>query len=522
MPGYRGGASPVPRRCCVEGKRMNILLKKILEKLSGSSSIEKIAAKKILGKLFWTALYVVLIIVIFVVTQETVQSEAGKELIGEIIGEIPFGEALHSILETVTDYAEEVKETAVHFAADSVLVSLCKTLFMVWITPLFDLLVKKVPDLIVCPIDSKAASRGLARMLRLILKCLELAVRLILTVWIFNPIREGLDAFAPSAAMAAALTFFTLLFLLVGFCRAILNGTSAESGIIRSYFADILPGLFELFVSNSLCLWLYVMLIQHPWGWQPMAVFVLLLFWFVKVQELIKKGFKKFSEWLLKCRWRSSSLSMGQFVLWVLCCFATVVLLYSMILLNLGDDSADRLFSISSFPFVSALAQNQPIGELFLSSASAFWPGFFSLTVVCTVTALILKRPKAGGSGSAVSYFLRAGIALAAGVLTNIALQWLLEETSGPGTNRYNGIFGIVFFLLFIVLLLYNYQLIIAAALTAVLLMCTMHGLVLMGWAQGVFAEGSRSGQFWLVYVAVVAAAVLVGALTYALRKKQE
>lgn len=236
------------RRLCFEEKKiMNILLKTILEKLSGSSSIEKIAAKKFLGKLFWFGFYVILVLLIFVAAQRTVQSEIGKELVGGIIEEIPFGEQLNSILETVADYGEEVKETTEQFAADSVLVSLCKTLFMVWITPLFELLVKKEPDIIVLPIDSKTASCGLARMLKLALKCLGFVVRLVLTVLIFDPIKEGLDAFDPTVAMVVALTFFTLLFLLVGFCRAVLNGTTAESGVIRSYVADILPGFFEVF-----------------------------------------------------------------------------------------------------------------------------------------------------------------------------------------------------------------------------------------------------------------------------------
>jgi len=119
------------RRLCFEEKKiMNILLKTILEKLSGSSSIEKIAAKKFLGKLFWFGFYVILVLLIFVAAQRTVQSEIGKELVGSIIGEIPFGEQLNSILETVVDYGEEVKETTEQFTADSVLVSLCKTLFM--------------------------------------------------------------------------------------------------------------------------------------------------------------------------------------------------------------------------------------------------------------------------------------------------------------------------------------------------------------------------------------------------------
>ena len=58
------------RRLCFEGKKiMNILLKTILEKLSGSSSIEKIAVKKFLGKLFWFGFYVILVLLIFVATQ---------------------------------------------------------------------------------------------------------------------------------------------------------------------------------------------------------------------------------------------------------------------------------------------------------------------------------------------------------------------------------------------------------------------------------------------------------------------
>ena len=509
------------RRLCFEGKKiMNILLKTILEKLSGSSSIGKIAAKKFLGKLFWFGFYVILVLLIFVAAQRTVQSEIGKELVGGIIGEIPFGEQLNSILETVVDYGEEVKETTEQFAADSVLVSLCKTLFMVWITPLFELLTKKVPDIIVLPIDSKTASRGLARMLKLALKCLEFVVRLVLTVLIFDPIKEGLDAFDPTVAMVVALTFFTLLFLLVGFCRAVLNGTTAESGVIRSYVADILPGLFEIFVSNSLCLWLYVMMIQHPYGWQPLVIFLALLFWFVKVQEPVKKGFKKIAEKLLRCRWRSSSVSVGQFVLWVLCSFSTMVLLYAMILLNVKDDSVDRLFSFSSFPFVSALLQDQLIGDLFLSFDPDFWTGFFLLVIVCAVTALLLKKPLGRNLGGAAGYLAAAGAVSAAGVLANMALQWLLAVDSELETNRYNGTAGIFFFLIFIALLLYHYQLIIAAAVTAALLMCAMQGIVLAGGSFGVFLEKAPGGQFWIASMVVILASAAVGALTYALRKK--
>ena len=206
-----------------------------------------------------------------------------------------------------------------------------------------------------------------------------------------------------------------------------MNGTTAESGVIRSYVADILPGLFEIFVSNSLCLWLYVMMIQHPYGWQPLVIFLALLFWFVKVQEPVKKGFKKIAEKLLRCRWRSSSVSVGQFVLWVLCSFSTMVLLYAMILLNVKDDSVDRLFSFSSFPFVSALLQDRLIGDLFLSFDPDFWTGFFLLVIVCAVTALLLKKPLGRSLGGAADV-------RDAGDCPGRRLLWRLSGESSRGT----------------------------------------------------------------------------------------
>ena len=240
----------------------------------------------------------------------------------------------------------------------------------------------------------------------------------------------------------------------------------------------------------------------------------------MKVQEPVKKGFKKIAEKLLRCRWRSSSVSVRQFVLWVLCSFSTMVLLYAMILLNVKDDSVDRLFSFSSFPFVSALLQDRLIGDLFLSFDPDFWTGFFLLVIVCAVTALLLKKPLGRSLGGAAGYLIAAGAVSVAGVLTNMALQWLLAVDSGLETNRYNGTAGIFFFLIFIALLLYHYQLIIAAAVTAALLMCAMQGIVLDGGSFGVFLEKAPGGQFWIASMVVILASAAVGALTYALRKK--
>ena len=113
---------------------------------------------------------------------------------------------------------------------------------------------------------------------------------------------------------------------------------------------------------------------------------------------------------------------------------------------------------------MSALLQDRLIGDLFLSFDPDFWTGFFLLVIVCAVTALLLKKPLGRNLGGAAGYLAAAGAVSAAGVLANMALQWLLAVDSGLETNRYNGTAGIFFFLIFIALLLYHYQLIIAAA----------------------------------------------------------
>ena len=190
-------------------------------------------------------------------------------------------------------------------------------------------------------------------------------------------------------------------------------------------------------------------------------------------------------------------------------------------------DSAERegrFGGPSVFLFFLSLCVSAAAGpadwDLFLSFDPDFWTGFFLLVIVCAVTALLLKKPLGRNLGGAAGYLAAAGAVSAAGVLANMALQWLLAVDSELETNRYNGTAGIFFFLIFIALLLYHYQLIIAAAVTAALLMCAMQGIVLAGGSFGVFLEKAPGGQFWIASMVVILASAAVGALTYALRKK--
>lgn len=498
---------------------MNKILEVILKNVFNIESLEQAAAKVILKKLLWYAVFLIVLAALYLLSRGTVQSELGKELIGNIVRDIPFADAAYSILKEVSDYAEEIKETAEHFAAETVLVSLCKVLFMAWITPFFDWLIDLATG-VVSPSGQGPGSP--AGTVKLVLKYLEIGVRLVLTIAVFNPLKDALDAFDPTMSMAVALTFFVLLFLLAGFCRAILNGTSVELGMIRSYFVDILPKLFEVFVSNSLCLLLYLFWITDPYGWRPAAVFLFLLFWFMGIQETLKKLFKKCGTALLGNQWNSSSVSVGQFVLWVVCGFSTMVLLYCLILINLGDSSADRLFALSSFPFVPAVVQNLSVKEMLLSPDSGFWSSLFVLMMVCLAVMLLIRKPLERGKGGAAFYIgIWGGVTLAAGIFVNRAMMWLLEKDTNLDTNRYNGIFGIVFFIAVVFLLLYNYQTVIAAAAVTALLLCIYQGAVSAGISLAASAGEAQGGNFSMAYAAVILAAAAAGALTYALRKKK-
>ena len=158
-----------------------------------------------------------------------------------------------------------------------------------------------------------------------------------------------------------------------------------------------------------------------------MMIFLALLFWFVKVRSRSRKGLRKLRRNCcgadgvpLPCLWAVCTVGAVR--------FSTMVLLYAMILLNVKDDSVDRLFSFSSFPFVSALLQDRLIGGPVPVVRSDFWTGFFLLVIVCAVTALLLKKPLGRSLGGAAGYLAAACAVSAAGVLANMALQWLLAR----------------------------------------------------------------------------------------------
>lgn len=501
---------------------MNKIILEILKKILGIETLKELTIKKAVGKFIWYLIPVAALLIFYTAFQEFALSADGKNILGNIVGKMPFVKAVNSIFKETFDYSEEIKEAVDKFSADSVLVSLCKVLFMVWITPVFDWFIDLAAKIFTAPGKETPSYGTLLGAVKFLLRFLEILIRIILTAVVFEPFKDALDAFDPTMATVLALILFVLLFLLVGFCRALVEDTPADLGIIRTYFIKILPKLLDVFVSNSLCLLLYLFWQLHPYGWQPAVTFIFLLIWFMGIRKWIENLFKKTAEALLKSGWTSSSVSVGQFVLWILCIFSTMILMYAMVLINLWDDSASRLFSLSSFPFVQAIVQNQSIRDMFLSPYSNFWSSFFVLTAVCIAVAFLVKKPLAGGISGVVFYtFIWGGVTLAAGILTNKFVLWILEKDEKLDTNRYNGKFGILFFAVVFFLLLYNYQLIIAAAVTAVLIICMLYGAVSAGISFAGFLDGLRTGQFWAAYAAVIVVALAVGALTYALRKKR-
>ena len=490
---------------------MEKIIADILAKAFSVENLKELTVRKILKKLFWYIVLAAVLLAVYVCFQEFALSDSGKKVLGAMVREFPFLDATNTILKGTFGYAQEITEITDQFAAETVLTSLCKVLFMVLLTSIF----KRSEDKKL----SLGTWKGTAMFL---LECLKLVARIVLTAILFDSVKDALDAFDPTMAMVLALTFFVMLFLLVGFGRALLDGTPVESAMSRTYLINIIPELIEVFISNTLCLVLYIFWVQHPYSWQPAVTYIGLLVWFVVIQELLKKLFEKLAEGIAKKRWRSSSaVSAGQFILWILCSFFTMTLLYSIVFMGLKDTSYSRLFSLPAFPFVSAVERNLPITDLLLSYDSGFWSSFFALTSICIVVTLLVKRPLFGGFGGMAFYVcIWVGVTHAAGLLAHTAILWLLSNDNALGTNRYNGVFGIVFFLLLIFLLLYNYQIIVAAAITAILILCAFQGLISSGITFRSPTEGGDTGQFWAAYAAAIAIAAIAGAFFYGARKK--
>ena len=73
---------------------MNKILEVILKNVFNIESLEQAAAKVILKKLLWYAVFLIVLAALYLLSRETVQSELGKELIGNIVRDIPFAARL--------------------------------------------------------------------------------------------------------------------------------------------------------------------------------------------------------------------------------------------------------------------------------------------------------------------------------------------------------------------------------------------------------------------------------------------